>query len=126
MNDRYVGALRLAELVLDHLSIETAGGQGGLASAGSVVSIWKVFEDFVTTALAEALAEAPGITRTQYPVALDVAGLVAMKPDLVHVQRGAPVLVLDAKYKAERQPKKMTRKQAEGAASLGAAAVRGR
>jgi 5-methylcytosine-specific restriction enzyme subunit McrC len=102
LNERYVGALRLAELVLDHLSIEDAGGSGDLTTAGFVVPMWKVFEDFVTTALAEAMAPAPGVTRCQYPVDLDDVGLVPMKPDLVHLRQGRPVLVVDAKYKAER------------------------
>jgi 5-methylcytosine-specific restriction enzyme subunit McrC len=74
LNERYVGALRLAELVLDHLSIEDAGGAGDLTTAGFVVAMWKAFEDFVTTALAEAMASAPGVTRCQYPVDLDVGG----------------------------------------------------
>jgi 5-methylcytosine-specific restriction enzyme subunit McrC len=102
LNERYVGALRLAELLLDALSVEQAGGAGELTSAAFVVSMWKVFEDFVTTALAEAMASAPGVTYTQYPVDLDTGGLVPMKPDLVHVRRGQPALVVDAKYKAER------------------------
>jgi 5-methylcytosine-specific restriction enzyme subunit McrC len=102
LNERYVGALRLAELLLDALSVEQAGGVGELTSAAFVVSMWKVFEDFVTTAVAEAMASAPGVTYTQYPVDLDTGGLVPMKPDLVHVRRGRPSLVVDAKYKAER------------------------
>lgn len=102
LNERYVSALRLAELLLDALSVEQAGGAGELTSVAFVVSMWKVFEDFVTTALAEAMASVPGITYTQYPVDLDAGGLVPMKPDLVHVRRGQPALVVDAKYKAER------------------------
>lgn len=102
LNDRYQGALRLAELVLDHLSFETGGG--ARRAAGFVVSMWKVFEDFVTTALAEALSAVPGVTHTQpqYSVNLDIDGLVPMRPDLVHVHAGRPALVVDAKYKAER------------------------
>jgi 5-methylcytosine-specific restriction enzyme subunit McrC len=102
LNDRYVGALRLAELVLDHLSVEAPVGHTELHAAGFVVSMWKVFEDFVTIALAEALAAAPGATHCQYPIDLDVGGLVPMRPDLVHLRRGRPVLVVDSKYKAER------------------------
>ncbi len=101
INARYVGALRLAELVLDHLSIERTGGSTNLTSAGLVVPMWKVFEDFVTKALAEAMADQPGVAHSQFPVNLDVGGLVPMKPDLVHVRYGRPVLVVDAKYKAE-------------------------
>lgn len=100
LNERYAGALRLAELVLDNLSFEF--GRTGLSAVGFVVSMWKVFEDFVTVALAEALASASGVTHPQYPIDLDVQGLIPMKPDLVHTRANKPSLVVDAKYKAER------------------------
>ncbi len=56
----------------------------------------------MTVAMREALAAEPGVTRSQHRVNLDKGGLVPMKPDLVHLRRGRPVLVVDAKYKAER------------------------
>jgi len=102
LNQRYVNVLRLAELILDHLSIEGTEQEKRLVAAGFTVSMWKVFEDFVTTALTEALTDLPGRTRTQFEINLDVDGLVPMRPDLVQLHRGRPVLVVDAKYKAER------------------------
>jgi 5-methylcytosine-specific restriction enzyme subunit McrC len=101
LNEPYIDALRLATLLLNHLSVEVASQGANLPSASFVVSMWKVFEDFVTTALSEAMASAPGVTHTQHPVSLDVAGFVPMRPDLVHVSHGRAVAVVDAKYKYE-------------------------
>ncbi len=103
LNARYHAALRLAEIVLRHCSVEI--GTGDVRTAAFVVSMWQVYEDFVTTALTEALARFPGTTRAQYPDWLDEPSGgrrrgVAIKPDLVHLVHGEPVLVVDAKYKA--------------------------
>lgn len=102
LNTRYHSALRLSELVLRHLSART--GSSGPDIASFVVPMWKVFEDFVAVALAEALREAPGITEEQYPVAMDepIDGIpaVRMNVDIVHSIAGRPVFVADAKYKA--------------------------
>ena len=65
LNARYVPALRLAEIVLANCSAET--GTGGLQMASFVVDMAKVYEDFVGTALTEALAGYPGGTRTAVP-----------------------------------------------------------
>ncbi|MGY1690367.1 McrC family protein [Geodermatophilus sp. SYSU D01105] len=101
LNARYVPALRLAELVLDRVTIESSPVRG-VEAHGFVVTMWKVFEDFVTVALAEALRHHSGTTRRQYPINLDAQGLVPMRPDLVHLRGAEPVAVVDAKYKAER------------------------
>lgn len=103
LNERYRPALRLSDVVLRHCSAEP--GPGALRSAAFVVSMWQVYEDFVTTALTEALTRCPGMSRKQYPDWLDEAAsgrprAVAIKPDLLHLVRGKPVLVVDAKYKA--------------------------
>jgi 5-methylcytosine-specific restriction enzyme subunit McrC len=103
MNELYRPALRLAEIVLDHLSAEV--GDRDVQVAAFVVSMWQVFEDFVTTALIEAFASRPGRTETQLKQHLDVphAGrpsAVAMRVDVVHVDpHGQPQLIFDAKYK---------------------------
>ena len=104
-NTRYVPALRLAEVVLVNTSAET--GPHGLQMASFVVDMANVYEDFVGTALTEALAGYPGGTMTdpQYRSRLDVpegdgrAG-IHMALDVVHTVNGQPVLVFDAKYKA--------------------------
>lgn len=105
MNARYQPALRLAGVVLRDVS--ASAGPGGLGVASFVVSMPTVFEDFVTTALTEALAGMPGHTKPQYRCHLDEpapgrsSGAIAMKVDVVHCDRaGRPHVVYDAKYKA--------------------------
>ena len=103
LNEHYQPALRLAEVVLRNCSAEA--GPGGVRVAAFVVSMWKVFEDFVTTALTEALRRYPGVTRAQYPSWLDVPppgktkGEIPMSIDIAHLVGGKPVIVFDAKYK---------------------------
>ncbi len=99
LNARYVPALRLAQLVLRYQSAEP--GPGDVTLAAFVVNMAKVFEDFVSTALREALAIYPGHTDSQYPAYLDVGRTVRIKPDVVHVVNDRPVAVFDAKYKLE-------------------------
>lgn len=48
----------------------------------------RVFEDFGTTALKEALAGRPGATHGQYPTTLDEARRAKMRPDVVHTVNG--------------------------------------
>lgn len=99
LNARYGAALRLAQLVLRHQSAEP--GPGDVTMAAFVVNMAKVFEDFVTTALREALVTYAGHTDAQYPAHLDDDRTIPMKPDVVHVVRGRPAAVFDAKYKLE-------------------------
>lgn len=105
MNERYRPALRLAEIVLRNSSMHT--GPGGLEVASFVVSMWSVFEDFVTVALTEALSHHPGRTQRQLSTHLDEPapgrswGDVRMNVDVVHCDPwGRPLVVYDAKYKA--------------------------
>lgn len=49
-------------------------GDGEVEMASFVVVVWKVFEDFVTTALSEALARVPGRTQAQLPAFLELPG----------------------------------------------------
>jgi 5-methylcytosine-specific restriction enzyme subunit McrC len=107
LNKRYQPALRLAELILRNTSAEPA--VGGLRVAAFVVSMWKVFEDFVGTALAESLRRYPGRTQStpQYVSWLDhpqpghYRGAVRLSLDVVHLIQGVPRLIFDAKYKVE-------------------------
>ena len=103
LNQRYHAALRLSELILKNLSAEA--GEGNVQVAAFVVNMAKVFEDFVGTALREALRRYPGVTRLQYPDHLDErvrgeAAGIPMRVDIVHSVGGRPRLVFDAKYKA--------------------------
>lgn len=100
LNTRYQPALRLAELILRGDSFEQRAGP--LAVSGFVVDMWRVFEDFVTTALAEALARYGGAASVQHRAHLDVRRAVDLRPDFVWMRDGAISLVVDAKYKAEK------------------------
>lgn len=114
LNQRYHAALGLADVLLRHAS--TRSGATGVAMSSFVVVMWKVFEDFVTTALTEALGDQPGYSAPQLRAFLTGSGGwregapgggpdgppgdVVMNVDLVHVDvRGAPRVVFDAKYK---------------------------
>lgn len=101
LNTRYIPALHVAELVLDCLSVDLGAGDAPMTSF--VVNMATVYEDFVATALTEALLRYPGATRSQYPARLDVAGAdggpgIHMRVDVVHVVRRRPAIVFDAKY----------------------------
>jgi 5-methylcytosine-specific restriction enzyme subunit McrC len=101
LNARYHLALRLAELVLRATSVEHRGGT--VAVNGFLLDMPKLFEDFVTTALREALAGTyGGRVVAQDRHCLDQAGQVRLYPDIVWKRRGEPVAVIDAKYKAEK------------------------
>lgn len=103
LNERYQPALRLAEVVLRYGSVEA--GPGGLPMASFVVSMWRVFEDFVAAALTASLRRRPGFTRVQHATTLDIPGpgrspgQVPMAVDIVHLVGGTPRMIFDAKYK---------------------------
>lgn len=101
LNARYHHALRLARAVLEDASPEH--GLGGLRVEGFLFDMNKLFEDFVTVALREALRGSGYVARFQDPLHLDEARTIRMKPDLVLYGPGrGPCAVADAKYKAER------------------------
>jgi len=101
LNQRYHTALRLAEIVWRVTSPEHA--PGSLHANGFLFDLARVFEDFLTVALTEALhARHGGATHAPYPCHLDDAGAVRMKPDLVWALGGRPAAVVDAKYKQEK------------------------
>ncbi|MFD0415196.1 McrC family protein [Streptomyces sp. NPDC127108] len=105
LNSRYQPALRLAEAVLRGTSPEhRTAGADPLAVDGFLLDMNKLFEDFVTVGLREALREHGLTARLQDPHHLDMAGRVGMRPDLV-VRSGdgrTPLAVVDAKYKVEQ------------------------
>jgi 5-methylcytosine-specific restriction enzyme subunit McrC len=99
----YQPALRLAEIILRHGAAKPSAG--GVEVAAFVVTMWKVFEDFVTVALAEALAQMPGRVDPQLPARLAgpgdyTTGDIPMNVDVVYRDGGGrPRVVFDAKYK---------------------------
>jgi 5-methylcytosine-specific restriction enzyme subunit McrC len=101
LNARYHAALRLAELVLRATSVEHE--PGGIAINGFLLDMPRLFEDFITTALREALVTTyGGRVQGQERSYLDEAGQVILRPDIVWKIRGSAVAVIDAKYKAEK------------------------
>jgi 5-methylcytosine-specific restriction enzyme subunit McrC len=114
LNDRYHASLGLAEVLLRNSSARVSAA--GVEMSAFVVVMWKVFEDFVTVALREALAGCPGHLEPQLPAYLtgdgswaagrtgrgadDPYGDIFMSVDIVHRnQAGTPDVVFDAKYK---------------------------
>jgi 5-methylcytosine-specific restriction enzyme subunit McrC len=105
LNSRYQPALRLAEAVLRSTSPEhRPAGSEPLAIDGFLLDMNKLFEDFVTVALREALQEHGLIAYLQDVHHLDTAGLVRVRPDLVvrTADGRTPLAVVDAKYKVEK------------------------
>jgi 5-methylcytosine-specific restriction enzyme subunit McrC len=101
LNARYHTALRLAELVLRATSVEHE--RGGVAVNGFLLDMPKLFEDFVTVALREAIVPVyGGRVADQDRSHFDEAEQVLLRPDIVWKIRGSAVAVIDAKYKAEK------------------------
>lgn len=101
LNARYHTVLRLAELVLRATSAEHESG--GVAVNGFLFDMPQLFEDFVTMALREALVPVyGGRVADQDRNHFDEARQITLKPDIVWKIRGAPVAVIDAKYKSEK------------------------
>lgn len=100
LNSRYDAALRLAEIVLAAESFEHR--LGDVMVTGYMFDMWKIFEDFVTTALSESLNRIGWQCQTQAPLHLDEQRQIDMKPDLLCRRGTSQAAVVDAKYKAER------------------------
>jgi 5-methylcytosine-specific restriction enzyme subunit McrC len=104
LNSRYHTALGLAELVLRGASYELDDGTT-VRVDGLLLEMWRVFEDFVTVALAEAFRTYGGrsvLQDTEHH--LDHDQRVRLRPDLVHYRIGVdgaerPSAVVDSKYK---------------------------
>ena len=99
-NSHYETVLWFASMVLRHQSVDLPAGD--VQVNGFIVDMAKVFEDFVTAALADSLERIDGRVRAQDAQMLDVAGGVKMNPDLVWYRGGSPIAVIDAKYKVEK------------------------
>ncbi|MDR3202328.1 MAG: McrC family protein, partial [Bifidobacteriaceae bacterium] len=98
LNERYVPALRLAEVIIDATGLTTTAGDQPMASF--VVNMAAAFEGFVGAALREALATmSPGRTEEQYPTYLTEGKRFPVRPDVVHLIAGRERAVYDAKYK---------------------------
>ncbi|MGH3239774.1 MAG: McrC family protein [Spirillospora sp.] len=105
LNIRYHSALGLAALVLRGASYELDDGTT-VRVDGLMLEMWRVFEDFVCTALAEALRPYGGtVTLQDGRHHLDRARRVKLRPDLLLTDAGGrPSIVVDVKYKAGDTP----------------------
>ncbi|MCP9948666.1 McrC family protein [Actinomadura madurae] len=105
LNTRYHSALGLAGLVLRSASYELDDGTA-LRVDGLMLEMWRVFEDYLCVALAEALRPYGHIARLQDKRHhLDRAHRVRLRPDLVlDTADGRPFTVVDAKYKVDDTP----------------------
>lgn len=103
LNLRYQPAIRLAELILRGSSIEQVDGI--VTVNGFMLDIARIFEDFVSVALGDALRTYGGRTVTQDSRwRLDQEGSISLRPDLVWyaVDSATPCGVVDVKYKLEK------------------------
>jgi 5-methylcytosine-specific restriction enzyme subunit McrC len=98
LNERYRPALRLAQLILRSASIRAT--TGAVASVAFVFDMNRVFEDFLSVALREALEPRGGEVRLQWRSRLDQADRVEIRPDVTWWRAGRPRAVIDAKHKS--------------------------
>ena len=100
LNRHYEPAIRIAQLILRSTSIDLR--RGAIRASSFLVDMNKVFEDFMVTALREAL----GVTERDFPqggrdrrMLLDSAGRIRLKPDLSWWAGRRCIFVGDLKYK---------------------------
>lgn len=103
LNDHYRGVVVLARLVLRHGAFES--GRGDVRASGFLMDMNVVFQEFVTTALREALGVSERVLCSDKQltgnrrVYMDEASRVKLEPDLTWWQGGRCLFVGDAKYK---------------------------
>jgi 5-methylcytosine-specific restriction enzyme subunit McrC len=98
LNERYARAMRLAELVLRSSSLDALVGE--IHGTAFSFDMNAVFEDFLTTALREALIKHGGEVRAQWTGALDIEEDIRIQPDITWWVHGRCAAIVDAKYKA--------------------------
>ncbi|MFG3349325.1 McrC family protein [Streptomyces sp. NPDC048018] len=103
LNTRYHAALHLAETVLRGASAEHLPGQ--LRMDGFLFDMNSVYEDFVCTALREAMRAFGGRSVLQARnIHMDEGESIRLRPDFVwYGETDTPAIVADAKYKTRRK-----------------------
>ena len=96
LNEHYKPALRLAQLVLENLTLQDV--VGATQASSFMLDMNELFERFVTERLRRTLRGRLEV-KGQHRDKLDEAGTVAIKPDLVFRAAGSPRFVADIKYK---------------------------
>ena len=97
LNEHYRGVVGLARLVLLQSAFEARHGR--VRASGFLMDMNKVFQEFVTVALREALRVSESVFGEKNISSLDVGGKVRLRPDLTWWDGGNCVFVGDAKYK---------------------------
>ena len=100
LTEHYRDVVALARLILRHSTIETE--RGATRAAGFLMDMNRVFQDFVTLALREALGLSDRTFRSDSSirgVTLDEGGSVKLKPDISWWDGRRCTFVGDAKYK---------------------------
>ena len=97
LNEHYRGVVALSRLILRHSEFQT--NRGAVRASGFLVDMNKVFQDFVTVALREALGVSERTFGESGIPSLDEGARVHLRPDLVWRDGSSCVFVGDAKYK---------------------------
>ena len=97
LNEHYRSVVELSRLILQHRAFESSRGR--VRAAGFLLDMTRVFQEFVTVALREALGLSQETFGENYIPSLDKRNRVNLKPDLVWWSGGRYRFVGDAKYK---------------------------
>ena len=97
LNEHYRGVVGLSRLILRHSAFQS--GRGRVRAAGFLMDMNKVFQEFVTQALRDALEVSAYTFGERNIPSLDREGNVHLKPDLVWREGSSWTFVGDAKYK---------------------------
>ena len=103
LTEHYRDVVALARLILRHSTIETE--RGATRAAGLLIDMNRVFQDFVTLALREALGLSDSTFRSDggiRGVTLDEGGNIKLNPDISWWDDQYCTFVGDAKYKRVR------------------------
>ena len=97
LNEHYRGVVGLARLILRHSAFEA--GRGRVRASGFLMDMNRVFQEFVTVALREALNLSERVFQERHIPSLDVDGKLGLRPDLTWWTSGVCTFVGDVKYK---------------------------
>jgi len=98
LNERYRSGVALARLVLMASTIEHEAGNP-VTATGLLVDMNRLFEAVVIDAVRAGVDQTAGRVVPQRHDVLDHAGEIAIRPDVVVIRDGRPVVIADAKYK---------------------------
>ena len=98
LNERYVPALRLAELLLSGASLQQEGAQA-IQIDGFILNMAQIFERFLARQLTTVLLPYGLRCAAQQGHRLDQQRRVLFRPDILVQRDGRPEAVVDAKYR---------------------------